>query len=111
MGAPGRVNLIGEHTDYNDGLVLPFAIERQALAAVALRDDDQLNCWSRQPEPETWQAYPRGVLRALNAGRGRAVGADLAVDSDVPTGSGLSSSAALECAVAMALNDLAGGGL
>jgi galactokinase len=109
--APGRVNLIGEHTDYNDGLVLPFAIEREALTAIALRGDDQLNCWSRQQEPEAWKAYPRGVLRALKAAGLAVSGADLAVDSDVPTGGGLSSSAALECAVATALNDLAGGAL
>ena len=109
--APGRVNLIGEHTDYNEGLVLPFAIEREALIAVALRDDTQLNCWSRQQEPEEWKAYPQGVRRALQAAGVAVSGADLAVDSDVPTGVGLSSSAALECAVALALNDLAGGGL
>ena len=106
--APGRVNLIGEHTDYNDGLVLPFAIEREALAAIALRDDDEVRCWSRQKEPVSWEAYPRGVLRALRDAGLPLRGADIVVDSDVPTGSGLSSSAALECAVAMALNDLTG---
>ncbi len=109
--APGRVNLIGDHTDYNDGLVLPFAIEREALTAVALRDDTELHCWSRQQEPESWKAYPRGVLRALGAAGVAVSGADIAVDSDVPTGGGLSSSAALECAVAIAVNELAGGGL
>jgi galactokinase len=105
------VNLIGEHTDYNDGLVLPFAIDRQALAAVALRDDDRLLAWSCQREPEAWLAYPRGVLRALRDAGLTLPGADIIVDSDVPTGSGLSSSAALECAIAVALNDLAGGQL
>jgi galactokinase len=105
------VNLIGEHTDYNDGLVLPFAIDRQALAAVALRDDDQLLAWSCQGEPESWLAYPRGVLRALREAGLALPGADLIVDSDVPIGSGLSSSAALACAIASALNDLAGGAL
>lgn len=109
--APGRVNLIGEHTDYNDGLVLPFAIDREALAAVALRTDGELRCWSRQHEPVSWEAYPRGVVRALKAAGVGLQGADVVVDSDVPTGGGLSSSAALECAVASALNDLAGGGL
>jgi galactokinase len=109
--APGRVNLIGEHTDYNDGLVLPFAIERQALAAVALRADDQLLAWSCQREPDGWLAYPRGVLRALRDAGLALPGADIIVDSDVPTGSGLSSSAALECSIAMALNELAGGSL
>jgi galactokinase len=109
--APGRVNLIGEHTDYNDGLALPFAIDRQTLAAVALRDDDQLRCWSLQDEPDSWQAYPLGVRRALVDAGVKVRGADIVVDSDVPTGGGLSSSAALECAVALALNELAGGGL
>jgi galactokinase len=109
--APGRVNLIGEHTDYNDGLVLPFAIDRQALAAVALRDDDRLLAWSCQREPEDWLAYPRGVMRALRDAGLALPGADIIVDSDVPTGSGLSSSAALGCSIALALNDLAGGGL
>ncbi len=110
-GAPGRVNLIGEHTDYNDGLVLPFAIDRQALAAVALREDDRLLAWSCQREPQAWLAYPRGVMRALRDAGLTLPGADIIVDSDVPTGSGLSSSAALECSIALALNDLAGGGL
>ena len=106
--APGRVNLIGEHTDYNDGLVLPFAIEREALTAVALRDDGDVRCWSRQKEPVSWEAYPRGVLRALRDAGLPLRGADIVVDSDVPSGGGLSSSAALACAVAMALNDLTG---
>jgi galactokinase len=106
--APGRVNLIGEHTDYNDGLVLPFAIDRQVLAAVSLRDDGQLLAWSGQREPESWLAYPRGVMRALRDAGVAAEGADIIVDSDVPVGSGLSSSAALCCALAVAVNDLAG---
>lgn len=109
--APGRVNLIGEHTDYNDGLAIPFAIDRQALAAVALRDDDELRCWSLQDEPASWLAYPRGVRRALIDAGVKVRGADIVVDSDVPTGGGLSSSAALECVVAIALNELAEGGL
>ncbi len=109
--APGRVNLIGEHTDYNDGLVLPFAIDRQALAAVALRDDGRLLAWSCQGEPESWLAYPRGVMRALREAGLALPGADLIVDSDVPSGGGLSSSAALECAIALALDELVGGGL
>jgi galactokinase len=109
--APGRVNLIGEHTDYNDGLALPFAIDRQTLAAVALRDDDELRCWSLQDEPDSWLAYPRGVRRALVDAGVKVRGADIVVDSDVPAGGGLSSSAALECVVALALNELAEGGL
>jgi galactokinase len=104
--APGRVNLIGEHTDYNDGLVLPFAIEREAIAAVALREDGRLRCWSLQNEPDSWQAYPRGVLKALIHDGITIRGADVVIDSDVPIGSGLSSSAALECSLALALSDL-----
>jgi galactokinase len=109
--APGRVNLIGEHTDYNDGLALPFAIDRQTLAAVALRDDDELRCWSLQDEADSWLEFPRGVRRALVDAGVKVRGADIVVDSDVPSGGGLSSSAALECAIALALNELAGGGL
>jgi galactokinase len=109
--APGRVNLIGEHTDYNDGLALPFAIDRHTIAAVALRDDDELRCWSLQDESASWLAYPQGVRRALVDAGVTVGGADIVVDSDVPTGGGLSSSAALECAIAIALNELAGGGL
>ncbi len=112
--APGRVNLIGEHTDYNDGLVLPFAIDRQVVAAVGLRDDGRLSAWSSRREPDSWLAYPRGVLRALrDAGvaAGSTVGADIVVDSDVPVGAGLSSSAALECAIALGVSELASGGL
>ena len=101
--ASGRVNIIGEHTDYNDGLVLPIAIDRQSLAAVRRREDDSIRCWSRQDTDGAWETYPRGVARAL-ADAGLPVGGfDLVIDSDVPSGGGLSSSAALECSVALAL--------
>jgi galactokinase len=118
--APGRVNLIGEHTDYNDGFVLPVAIDRRVLAAAARRPDDQLRLWSLQ-EPETaelrladlgpgqargWAAYPTGVAWALAKQGVPLGGVDLLVDGDIPEGSGLSSSAALECAVALALAEL-----
>ncbi len=121
--APGRVNLIGEHTDYNDGFVLPFAIPRQALAAVGRRDDGVIRCWSRQDaetvevtlagvspdsRPAGWAAYPVGVAWALREAGVEIPGADVLVDSDVPDGAGVSSSAALEGAVALALADLAG---
>ncbi len=121
--APGRVNLIGEHTDYNDGFVLPFAIGRQALAALALHDDGVARCWSRQRDdvvevdladvspdarPEGWAAYPVGVAWALREAGVPAGGFDLLLDSDVPGGAGVSSSAALECAVALALADTTG---
>jgi galactokinase len=116
--APGRVNLIGEHTDYSDGFVLPVAIDLGVHVAAAARDDGRLRCWSLQaPEPadlwleaigpglvEGWAAYPAGVAWALGAPGG----ADLVVDGNVPAGAGLSSSAALECATAMALAELSG---
>ena len=118
--APGRVNLIGEHTDYNDGFVLPFAIDREALVAVGRRADGQLRCWSRQEgtAPELavadlapgvvsgWSAYPLGVVWALREAGVAVPGLDVMVDSDVPVGGGLSSSAALEGAVALAVADL-----
>ena len=122
--APGRVNLIGEHTDYNDGYVLPFAIDRASRVAVALRDDRRVRIASTfeggEPVETTldaianrrfsgWSAYPFGVVWAFGeAGTDLAAarGFDLAVDSDVPVGAGLSSSAAIEMATAVALNDL-----
>jgi galactokinase len=120
--APGRVNLIGEHTDYNDGFVLPFAIDRVVLAAARRREDGRLRLWSLQPEkpadlelaevgpgrPDGWSAYPAGVAWALGQAGVRIGGADLVVDGDVPAGAGLSSSAALECATAAALAELHG---
>jgi galactokinase len=123
--APGRVNLIGEHTDYNDGFVLPVAIDRLVLAAAGRRDDGRLRLWSLQSEPpadlalaevgpgkvDGWSAYPAGVAWALGRAGVAVGGADLVVDGDVPAGAGLSSSAALECATATALADLEGAGL
>ena len=120
--APGRVNLIGEHTDYNDGFVLPAAIDRLVLVAAGRRDGGRLRLWSLQAGPpadlelaavgpgrvEGWAAYPAGVAWALGQAGAQLGGADLVVDGDVPAGSGLSSSAALECATAIALADLHG---
>src|SRR5581483_10094506 len=127
--APGRVNLIGEHVDYNDGLVLPFAIDRSALVAWRSRepaDDDRgLGLYSvnyggrgdvshrrsadaryeRRARSDDWAAYPRGVHTTLaEAGHPLRAG-DLALAGDVPQGAGLSSSAALEVAVAGAFRD------
>jgi galactokinase len=121
--APGRANLIGEHTDYNDGFVLPFALDRGVLAAAAPGQDGVLELTSRQAGPDVttvplaglapgavtgWAAYPAGVAWALARAGFGVPGVRLAIDSDLPQGAGLSSSAALECAVALALTQLAG---
>ncbi|MCX5333493.1 galactokinase [Streptomyces sp. NBC_00140] len=119
--APGRVNLIGEHTDYNDGFVMPFALPHTAVAAVSRRTDGVLRLHSADVEggvveltldaltPETdknWTAYPAGVLWALREAGHPVTGADIHLSSTVPSGAGLSSSAALEVVVALAVNDL-----
>ncbi|MGC2998512.1 galactokinase [Streptomyces sp. G35A] len=124
--APGRVNLIGEHTDYNDGFVMPFALPHTAVAAVARRDDGVLRLHSADVDgpvvelaldslaPESdkrWTAYPAGVVWALREAGHAVTGADIHLASTVPSGAGLSSSAALEVVVALALNDLYGLGL
>src|SRR3954464_11998810 len=110
--APGRVNLIGEHTDYNDGWVLPAAIELGVTAAAAPRDDERVRFASLQKDADDgWLAYPEGVLWALRSDGIEIPGADVLVDADVPEGAGLSSSAALEVAVALALLGIAGASL
>jgi galactokinase len=119
--APGRVNLIGEHTDYNEGFVLPAALELSAWVAATPRDDGRLVVqsdtkgkrreWDLDPEPRPgggWGDYVLGVAVMLRR-EGHADGsATLLIASDVPLGAGLSSSAALEVAVATALVDIAG---
>ena len=116
--APGRVNLIGEHTDYNDGFVLPCAIDVHTLVASRPRSDRRvrvLACDLRGavdhfdldlaivPTPAApWAGYVRGVVQQLLAGGAALRGADLAITGNVPRGAGLSSSAALEVAVAQA---------
>ncbi|MGV0110122.1 galactokinase [Arthrobacter sp. CP30] len=125
--APGRVNVIGEHTDYNDGFVLPFAINHSTTVAAALRTDRLVRVASTFAPDEApvtadldtleeggvdgWAAYPLGVLWAMEQSGYRIQGMDLLVDSSVPVGAGLSSSAALECSVAVAANDLAQAGI
>jgi galactokinase len=117
--APGRVNLIGEHTDYNDGYVMPFALAQRVLIAAAPRDDSSWSITSLnndstkiflagdlEPGMAGWHAYVAGVVWALQEAGHRVGGADLVLTSDVPEGAGLSSSAALECAVLTALADL-----
>ena len=102
--APGRVNLIGEHTDYNEGFVLPLAIPLGTFAAVARRGDGLVRC--RSLEEGDAETYVNGVVWALREAGVAIDGAEVVVDSTVPQGSGLSSSAALECSVAIALAEL-----
>ena len=117
--APGRVNVIGEHTDYNGGFVLPVAMEHTTRAAVARRDDGRVALASLQGDgavvelgieelapgrPDGWAGYPGGVVVGLR--ERLAGGVSVLVDTDVPVGAGLSSSAALTCSVALALSDL-----
>jgi galactokinase len=114
--APGRVNLIGEHTDYNDGFVLPVAIDRRTTVAVSARDDDLVKVDATDLGEQdsfsldeiartgTWRDYVRGVVELVAPEHG----ADLRIESEVPRGAGLSSSAALEVAVGRALSDLPG---
>ena len=115
--APGRANLIGEHTDYNNGFVLPFGIDRRTYVAIGERQDNQLRVSSSfseqvieislteaKPEDLDWALYPLGVAWVMREYQN--TGLDLFIDSDVPIGAGLSSSAAVECSVALALNDL-----
>jgi galactokinase len=118
--APGRVNLIGEHTDYNDGFVLPLAIPHGCTAEAVRTDEAELVVSSAQkdrpvrfdladvrPDPEAgWAGYVAGVVRALQHTGIDVPGMRISVDSDVPPGSGLSSSAALTCSVATAVDDL-----
>jgi galactokinase len=128
--APGRVNLIGEHTDYNEGFVLPFAINRRTVLALARREDRVIRIASsfaedvveinlddlavEELEPNLlsgWSAYPLGVTWALGrfgvdlSATGPATGFDAYLESTVPVGAGLSSSAAIESSIAVALND------
>ncbi|WP_440899413.1 galactokinase [Actinosynnema sp.] len=123
--APGRVNLIGEHTDYNDGFVLPFALPHRLAAAASPREDGVLSVVTVGDDGEArhaedvlvadlepggvpgWAAYPAGVAWALRS-EGLKGGADVVIAGDVPSGAGLSSSHALECAVALALLELGG---
>ncbi|MFY1696023.1 MULTISPECIES: galactokinase [unclassified Solwaraspora] len=131
--APGRVNLIGEHTDYNDGFVLPFALPHRTVVAASLAEqaepaeqtDQGWTVWSEQSDEQIvisaadadrpgavdgWGGYVAGVIWALREAGYAVPAARLAIASDVPLGAGLSSSAALESAVLTALADLGGVG-
>jgi galactokinase len=120
--APGRVNLIGEHTDYNDGFVMPAAIDFFTTVAIAPRSDQRVRIRSQNFDETAefslddrdarrlgkWSDYPRGVALALRNAGYAITGADMLIEGEVPIGSGLSSSAAIEVAVAYALADQAG---
>lgn len=118
--SPGRVNLIGEYTDYNLGFVLPFAIDRRAFVGVARLDEPKVIISSkskttvvtrnysslRRNETVTWASYILGVLWAFQQRGITLPGLEIALDSEIPSGAGLSSSAAIEAAVAVAVNDI-----
>ncbi|RRO14843.1 galactokinase [Saccharopolyspora rhizosphaerae] len=124
--APGRVNLIGEHTDYNDGFVLPMAIPHRVAVAVGPREDRALVAAThgddgelhraeqvvvddlRPGSPTGWSAFPAGVAWALGEAGHPVPGLDLVIVGDVPNGAGLSSSHALQCALALAMLDQQG---
>jgi galactokinase len=115
--APGRVNLIGEHTDYNDGFVFPMAIDRVTAIALRRRGDQLIRLYSTaqrqmaefsiggpvKKDPPAWSLYAKGVCEALRQKGHTGLGADILVESDIPLGGGLSSSAAFEVATALAL--------
>jgi galactokinase len=115
--APGRANLIGEHTDYNNGFVLPFGIDRRTYVALGIRSDQksvvassfspevvEVQLAEEKPENLDWALYPLGVAWVMR--QHQKAGFDVFIHSDVPVGAGLSSSAAVECAMALALNDV-----
>ncbi len=116
--SPGRINIIGEHTDYNDGFVLPAAIDKAIYVAVGERTDNEIHLYSvdfketytvavtaLQPT-KTWATYILGVVDQLIKRGHKIAGFNLVIDGDVPLGAGLSSSAAVECATVFALNEL-----
>jgi galactokinase len=118
--SPGRVNIIGEHTDYNKGFVLPAAIDKAACLALAPREDSQVHLYAAdlnqsfeadanhpdRLEPMRWPNYLLGVMQQFLQKGFKGRGMDLVLLSEVPIGAGLSSSAAIECAMAYALNEL-----
>ncbi len=122
FSAPGRVNLIGEHTDYNDGFVLPMAIERRTYVAARARDDSHIVAHSLTQNSSfecdldaapikrrgSWGDYVEGTARCLRARGATVMGSDLLIDSSVPAGAGVSASAALEMAVGLSLLSVAG---
>lgn len=119
---PGRVNLIGEHLDYNGGPVLPMAIDRHVVVKARRRDDDTVAVWSdagkvtfstsvELGEVDGWAALVAGAVWSLRQDGHHVPGVDLVIESSIPTGAGLASSAAVACGVALAIDDIAGFGL
>jgi len=117
--SPGRVNLIGEHTDYNNGLVLPAAIDKNIVLAIGRRDDRTIQLYSLDQDesystaldtltrsPLLWPDYILGVVQQLLSRAHQLAGFNIVFGGDIPQGAGLSSSAALECATGFALNEL-----
>jgi galactokinase len=117
--SPGRVNIIGEHTDYNNGFVLPAAIDKAIFIGISPREDQQIVLYSEEfrqehkaevflvkPSEKQWPNYILGVVDQLNKRGYKISGFNLNIEGNVPIGSGLSSSAAVECATAFALNSI-----
>ena len=117
--SPGRINIIGEHTDYNDGFVLPAAIDKAVYIAVGKRTDNEIHLHAVdfdesfhcvlsevKPMPHHWATYVLGVVHQFRKKGWHLNGFNAVIASDLPVGAGLSSSAALECAVALAVNEL-----
>jgi galactokinase len=122
--SPGRVNIIGEHTDYNNGFVLPAAIDKAIYVAISPRNDDTIQLYSGEfdesfetslkklsPTDKGWPNYILGVADQLKKRGYTLKGFNLAIDGDVPIGSGLSSSAAVEAATVFSLNEILGLGI
>ncbi len=119
--SPGRINIIGEHTDYNGGFVLPTAIDKAIYVAIGKRDDGQIHLYAEdfqqgfetdlnhiKPSDVGWTNYILGVVHQIQRRNKTLSGFNLYIDGDVPLGAGLSSSAAVECAIGFALNELFG---
>lgn len=119
--SPGRINIIGEHTDYNNGFVLPAAIDKAIYIAISKRDDDMIALHAANfkedftvkiaevtPSKKSWPNYILGIVDQLKKLNKNISGFNAVVDGDVPLGAGLSSSAAVECATVFALNELFG---
>ncbi|CAN5856459.1 galactokinase [soil metagenome] len=117
--SPGRVNILGEHTDYNEGFVLPAAIDKSIYVAISKRTDDIINLYAVdfdqtitadikniQPSPTQWPNYILGVVDQLQKKGFLFPGFNLVIDGDIPIGAGLSSSAAVECATIFGLNEM-----